>query len=153
MPFVHSKKVQYFLKGSTAVIAQSLCPAFRQIAAGKSNHRKAGQPNGTNTGATVFEAAHTLVAAGANQVNGPSFQMDDPDAALDEARTSALKRARARADLYARAAGLRVTRVLTISESRGYAPQPPVMFARAAMAADAGVCRMLVDLGRARGLR
>lgn len=79
----------------------------------------------------------TLVAAGANQVNGPSFQMDDPDAALDEARTSALKRARARADLYARAAGLRVTRVLTISESGGYAPQPPVMFARAEIAADA----------------
>ena len=32
----------------------------------------------------------TLVSAGANQVNGPSFQMDDADAASDEARTMAL---------------------------------------------------------------
>ncbi len=78
----------------------------------------------------------TLVAAGANQVNGPSFQMDDADAATDEARGDAMKKARARAELYARAAGLKVLRILTISESGGYAPQPPVLFARAAMKAD-----------------
>jgi uncharacterized protein len=77
----------------------------------------------------------TLVAAGANQVNGPSFQMDDPDAAADEARAEAMTKARARANLYAKAAGLRVIRILTISESGGYAPQPPVMYARA-MKAD-----------------
>ena len=74
----------------------------------------------------------TLVSAGANQVNGPSFQIDSPDGALDEARLEAMKKARARADLYARAAGLRVVRVLSISENGGWAPpQPPVMFARA----------------------
>ena len=76
----------------------------------------------------------TLVEAGANQVNGPSFQMDDPDAASDEARLAAMKKARARAELYARAAGLRVGRILSISESGGYNPGPPVMFAR--LAAD-----------------
>lgn len=76
----------------------------------------------------------TLVTAGANQVNGPNFQVDDQDAALDEARIAAMKKARDRANLYARAAGLRVVRVLTISESGGYAPQPPIMYARAAMA-------------------
>lgn len=76
----------------------------------------------------------TLVTAGANQVNGPNFQVDDQDAALDEARTAAMKKARDRASLYARAAGLRVVRILTISESGGYAPQPPIMYARAAMA-------------------
>jgi uncharacterized protein YggE len=76
----------------------------------------------------------TLVAAGANQVSGPSFQMDDPDAASDEARLAAMKKARARAELYARAAGLRVGRILSISESGGYNPGPPVLFAR--MAAD-----------------
>jgi uncharacterized protein len=75
-----------------------------------------------------------LVAAGANQVNGPSFQMEDQDAALDEARADAMKKARARADLYARAAGLTVKRILTITEGGGYNPQPPVMYARAAMA-------------------
>lgn len=76
----------------------------------------------------------TLVTAGANQVNGPNFQVDDQDAALDEARIAAMKKARERANLYARAAGLRVVRILTISESGGYAPQPPIMYARAAMA-------------------
>ena len=60
--------------------------------------------------------------------------MDDPDAASDEARLAAMKKARARAELYARAAGLRVGRILSISESGGYNPGPPVMFAR--MAAD-----------------
>lgn len=77
----------------------------------------------------------TLVASGANQVNGPSFQIDNSDAALDEARIEAMKKARARADLYAKAAGLRVVRVLTISENAGWTPpQPQVMFARADMA-------------------
>ena len=76
----------------------------------------------------------TLVAAGANQVNGPSFQMDDPDLATDEARADAMKKARARADLYARASGMKVLRILTISEGGGYVPQPQVMFTRAAMA-------------------
>lgn len=79
----------------------------------------------------------TLVAAGANQVNGPSFQIDSPEGALDEARVAAIGKARARADLYAKAAGLRVVRVLSISENGGFAPppQPPIMFARADMAA------------------
>ena len=47
-----------------------------------------------------------LVAAGANEVSGPSFQMEDHDAALDEARVDAMKKARMRADLYAKAAGI-----------------------------------------------
>lgn len=77
----------------------------------------------------------TLVANGANQVNGPSFQVDNADAAMDEARLEAMKKARARADLYAKAAGLRVVRILTISENGGWSPpQPQVMFARADMA-------------------
>ena len=76
-----------------------------------------------------------LVAAGANQVSGPSFQLADPSSANDEARVSAVRTARARADLYARAAGLRVVRIVSISESGGYAPPQP-MYARA-MKADA----------------
>ena len=42
-----------------------------------------------------------------------------------------MKKARARAELYAKAAGLSVRRILTISEGGGYAPQPMVMYARA----------------------
>ena len=76
----------------------------------------------------------TLVSAGANQVNGPGFEMDNPDAALDEARLAAMKKARDRAALYAKAAGLRVVRILSISESGGYMPPQPMMYARGAAA-------------------
>ncbi len=75
-----------------------------------------------------------LVSAGANQVNGPSFQMEDPDAAADEARADAIKKAMGRAQICAKASGLRVIRVLTITEGGGYSPPMPVMYARAAMA-------------------
>ncbi|MBK6801721.1 SIMPL domain-containing protein [Novosphingobium sp.] len=75
-----------------------------------------------------------LVAAGANQVNGPNFQMANPDAAQDEARVAAMKAVRARAELYAKASGLRVVRILSISEGGGYSPPMPVMYAKAAMA-------------------
>ena len=75
----------------------------------------------------------TLVSAGANQVNGPSFQLDNSDAALDEARIAAMKAARARAELYARAAGLRVARIVSISEGQNYQPGPPMVYARMAM--------------------
>jgi uncharacterized protein YggE len=94
-----------------------------------------------------------LVAQGANQINGPSFSLDKPEAALDEARNAAMAAARARADLYARATGLRVKRILSISESGGYAPQPypmPMMVRSEAKAADtaieAGEQRMTVSV-------
>jgi uncharacterized protein YggE len=63
-----------------------------------------------------------LVAAGVNQVDGPHFSVEDQDAAADEARVQAMKNARTRAELYARAAGLRVGRILTITEGGGYYP-------------------------------
>ncbi|HEX7695441.1 MAG TPA: SIMPL domain-containing protein [Sphingomonas sp.] len=69
----------------------------------------------------------TLVAQGANQIEGPSLSLDQPDAALDEARVDAVKRARARAELYAKAAGLSVVRILTISEGGEIAGPPPPM--------------------------
>lgn len=69
----------------------------------------------------------TLVREGANQIEGPTLSLAEPDGALDAARTEAVARARARADLYARAAGLRVERILSISEageSEGGRPEP-----------------------------
>jgi uncharacterized protein YggE len=80
----------------------------------------------------------TLVAQGANQINGPSFALDQPDAALDEARVQAIGKARARAELYAKAAGLRVGRILSIREGDAAAPgpQPMVMSMRAKMESD-----------------
>src|ERR1700712_5624775 len=77
----------------------------------------------------------TLVSAGANQVNGPSFQVDNSDAATDEARIDAVRKARTRAQLYARAAGLKLVRVLMISESEAASPQMP-MYRSAMKSAD-----------------
>jgi uncharacterized protein YggE len=78
----------------------------------------------------------TLVAQGANQIDGPNFLIDKADEALDAARTQAIVKARARAELYARAAGLSVKRILSISESGAGAPPPPmpVMMMREAKA-------------------
>jgi uncharacterized protein len=74
-----------------------------------------------------------LVAAGSNQINGPTLTIDKPEAAIDEARTDAIKSARARAELYAKAAGLSVKRIIAISESANM-PQPmPMPYARGAM--------------------
>lgn len=80
-----------------------------------------------------------LVAAGANQIDGPDLAVDQPDTALDEARTQAVTRARARAELYARAAGLHVRRIVSISEGAAETggPRPPMLYARAAAAAQA----------------
>ena len=67
-----------------------------------------------------------LVAEGANQINGPNLTIERPEAALDEARTKAVASGRARAELYARSLGLRVVRVVSVSESGGFAPPPPM---------------------------
>jgi uncharacterized protein YggE len=74
-----------------------------------------------------------LVAEGANQINGPSLTIDKPEAALDEARAKAIAEGKARAELYARSMGLRVVRVVSVSESGGNYPVPPPMpmYARA----------------------
>ena len=87
-----------------------------------------------------------LVAAGANQIDGPSMSLAAPDAALDAARQDAVRRARARAELYARAAGLRVDRVVAIDEAGendGSTPRPPVFARVQAMAADSSRTEML----------
>jgi hypothetical protein len=75
-----------------------------------------------NTGRVVDAA----VAAGGNTVNGISFSHADPDAQLDAARLDAAQNARRRADLYAQAFGMRVHRVIAISEGGGYSPPMPI---------------------------
>jgi uncharacterized protein YggE len=65
-----------------------------------------------------------LVAEGANQLNGPALTIDKPQAALDEARVLAISVGRARADVYARALGMRVVRLISISEAGADQPRP-----------------------------
>ena len=80
-----------------------------------------------------------FVASGANQVNGPSFEVDKPDEAYDEARLAALQKARARAKTYADALGLKVRRIVSIGEGGASLPRPMPMMR--AVAADAGFAK------------
>lgn len=80
-----------------------------------------------------------LVAEGANQINGPNLTIDKPEAALDEARQNAIANGKAKAELYARSLGMRVVRVVSVSEGGGgaYPPPPtPVFMEARAQAAD-----------------
>jgi uncharacterized protein YggE len=78
-----------------------------------------------------------LVVNGANDISGPTFIIDKPDALQDQARGDAVAKARAQADVYAKAAGLKVKRIIAISENtQNYQPPRPMM-AKMAMAADA----------------
>lgn len=72
---------------------------------------------------TILDA---LVKEGANQIDGPTLGLSNADAAMDEARTDAVARARARAELYAKAAGLRVDRIVSIAEGGSSFPTPPM---------------------------
>ncbi|MBI1493338.1 SIMPL domain-containing protein [Halocynthiibacter styelae] len=79
-----------------------------------------------------------LVSAGANQLHGVQFTVQDPKPHLDEARQLAVADALAKAALYAQAAGAETGNVLRIEEpqSGGGGVYP---MARMEMAASAGV--------------
>ena len=68
-----------------------------------------------------------LVASGANQVNGPSFEIDEPEVVYDEARRGALDKAQQRAAMYAKSLGMKVKRIVSISEGAGFQPPRPMM--------------------------
>lgn len=78
-----------------------------------------------------------LAATGANQISGPAFDVDRKDEALDEARRSALEKARQRAGMYAESLGLRVRRIVSIDETGLDMPRPMMRMEAKAMAADA----------------
>ncbi len=75
------------------------------------------------------------VDQGANQLNGLSFGLSDPKEKTDAARRDAVIDARAKAMLYAEAAGVDLGDVVSISEQGSYAPRPRMM-ETAAMARD-----------------
>ena len=83
---------------------------------------------------TILDA---LVAEGANQISGPNLTIDKPEAAYDEARVKAIAAGQQRAELYARALGKRVVRILSVSESGGYVPAPMPYARDMAMASSA----------------
>jgi uncharacterized protein YggE len=59
-------------------------------------------------------------AAGANTAGGIGFDVQDRTAAYNEALAQAMEKARARAEIMAKACGVKLGRVLTINESSSY---------------------------------
>jgi uncharacterized protein len=76
-----------------------------------------------------------LVSAGANSVDGPSFEIADPKQLEGEARDAAVADAIAKARRYAAAAGVKLGEIISIEDSGSYAPPRPMMRAEA-MTAD-----------------
>lgn len=75
-----------------------------------------------------------VVSAGSNQINGISFQVSKPQAALDEARQMAVRDAARKATVYTAAANVKLGRIIAMSEGSGY--QPPVPMQTKMVAAE-----------------
>jgi len=83
--------------------------------------------------ARLGQAVDATVSAGANTIGGISFGLQNPQAAEDAARLEAVKALQAKADLYAKATGYKVVRLVNLGEGGGYspAPQPMAVYAMA----------------------
>ncbi len=78
------------------------------------------------------------VADGANTLNGLSFGLAAPEPALNEARKAAVADARAKAELLVAAAGLKLGRIVTISENGAWTDPAPMFRESAAAVPVAG---------------
>ncbi|HMN37869.1 MAG TPA: SIMPL domain-containing protein [Hyphomicrobium sp.] len=94
------------------------------------------------------EVLDQLVSAGANQMNGISFDVSQAETLRDDARKQAMANALRRAKLYAEAAGAQVGEIVQIQEDVSFPGPRPMVFkqARAAMAEAAPVERGSQDL-------
>lgn len=94
------------------------------------------------------EVLDALVSAGATDISGPSFSIENDDAAKDMARERAVERAQRRAEAYARMAGYQGVRILAIGESiRASGPVPQAQ-TRALVAEAAAAPSTPVQPGR-----
>jgi uncharacterized protein YggE len=97
--------------------------------------------------ARLGEILDLVVSAGANQVNGLTFDVADKAKALNDARLKAVADAKAKAELMAGAAGVSVGRVISISEGYISSPGPvPVQTMRAEAASSVPIASGQVGL-------
>jgi uncharacterized protein YggE len=73
---------------------------------------------------TLGALLDALVSSGANRIDGITFQISEPAAAMDEARREAVADARRKAELYAREAGVRLGPLLRLQEHAAGLPGP-----------------------------
>src|SRR5262249_35711090 len=81
----------------------------------------------------VGDVLDRVVAAGATDAGNIAFLVSDPSKALDQAREAAIADARRKAEVFAKAGGVRLGAVQWITEDAGSGTPVPVM-ARAAAA-------------------
>jgi uncharacterized protein YggE len=74
----------------------------------------------------VGEILNAAIDAGANNIYGITFYVDDTTAAASEARILAVEDARQKADELAAASGLSLGRLVAISEGTSLPPLPPI---------------------------
>jgi uncharacterized protein len=84
-----------------------------------------------------------LVAAGANQLDGPFFAIDDEDALTDKARMKAYDTAKRRAMAYAAKAGFKSVRLIKVNENAEY---EGIEYAAAEAATDAAAVAMKAEI-------
>jgi hypothetical protein len=72
--------------------------------------------------AKVGEVVGNLPDNGVNQISSISFTVDNDDAPKMEARKQAIEKAMAQAMAMAKAAGIKLSRIINISEGSYYAP-------------------------------
>jgi uncharacterized protein YggE len=79
-----------------------------------------------------------LVRDGANRVSSVSFGFTDPRAMLDQAREAAVKDAKRRAEIMAKAAGAKLGALVSLSDTSNYSPTPRRVFMAEANFAKTG---------------
>ena len=96
--------------------------------------------------ARAGETLDALVAAGATDINGPQFTLENDGQVRAQARKAAFEKARAQANEYAQMAGYSSVRLLEVSESMGGGA--PVPYARAEMVQVAAAPKTPVEPGQ-----
>lgn len=112
--------------------------------------------NVVNVTVRKVESAGVAVAAatgaGANILSGPDLRMSDPEKAANSAYGNAYRAARSRAEAYAEAAGMKVSRVLSIRDAGGTqgnrylpgaVPAPPSRAVMAEQASDSSAASII----------
>jgi uncharacterized protein len=80
-----------------------------------------------------------VTLAGANRINGIEFIVSNQEGLLDEARQKAVADAKGKADLYARAAGFTLGKVMSLTEEGVPSPRPMARAMAASVAAPVPV--------------
>lgn len=82
----------------------------------------------------VSQVVTSATNAGANEIHGVSFSIDDPSKFREQARTKAIEDAKEQAEKLAKNLGIRLGKVVNIVE---YQPSSPIPFEAKSMALDA----------------